>query len=110
MQEYNLSRNPIICGVNADTIAVDVMSPPLPIDIGKDTTLCEGETVLIQVQNTTKCYSMQDGSTSSSFLVTTEGIYSVTVTNMCGSETDLLDVNFIQPPLPLILEKTPPFV
>jgi len=88
------------CGVNTDTIAVAVMSPPLPIDIGKDTTLCDGETVLLQVQNTTNAIQWQDGSSSSTFLVNTEGTYSVTVTNICGSETDLLDVHFIQPPLP----------
>jgi hypothetical protein len=88
------------CGMNTDTIVVAVVSPPLPIEIGQDTTLCDGETVLLQVQNTTNAIQWQNGSTSSTFLVNSVGTYSVTVTNRCGSETDLLDVNFIQPPLP----------
>ena len=88
------------CGTNTDSIAISFVSPPSPFDIGSDTTLCNGASILLQVPSSTNAIQWQDGSTSTSYLVNTAGTYSVSVSNLCGSESDQRDVDFVQPPLP----------
>ncbi len=88
------------CGMNQDTIAIQYLNPPTPFDIGGDTSLCNGESVLLQVPATMNAIQWQDGSTSSSYTVNTSGTYAVTVSNTCGVESDQLDVLYVQPPIP----------
>lgn len=61
----------------ADTIAVEEIrvSP----DLGADTSLCAGDTLVLEAFQPGARYAWQDGSTQSSFEVTTAGQYSVSI-------------------------------
>ncbi|MGN6248359.1 MAG: PKD domain-containing protein [Ginsengibacter sp.] len=76
----------------SDTI--NVTRKPIPIfTLGKDSAVCTGEEyVLAPVLDTDASFLWQDGSTAPSFVVTHEGIYSLTATNECGSHTDSVTI------------------
>lgn len=80
-----------------DTAVVTVT--PLPqVDLGPDATLCDGQTVLLDANNPGGTYLWQDGSTSSTYLVSGPGNYSVVVTANDCSAADA--VNIAYNPLP----------
>ncbi len=73
------------CATNAAmTIAVKPLPNP---DLGPDKEICQGDT-LILTPGIFLSYLWQDNSTADHFAVTQGGIYSVTVTNTCGSNQD----------------------
>jgi gliding motility-associated-like protein len=63
---------------NRDTLLVKVNPRPL-IDIGKDTSICEGSSIVLNAFYPGASYLWQDKSTSSVLQVTREGNYSVSV-------------------------------
>jgi gliding motility-associated-like protein len=67
-------------------LVLTVENPPLP-NLGTDTTLCAGETMLLSPGAFTT-YSWSNGTAGSSLLISQPGMYSVTVTNTCGTATD----------------------
>ncbi|MFT5382985.1 MAG: gliding motility-associated-like protein [Saprospiraceae bacterium] len=69
------------------------------IDIGPDSVLCEGETLLLDASfEDAISYVWNDGSTNPSLDVSSSGLYTVTVTNDCGStSTDDMMVSFVPP-------------
>ena len=75
---------------STDQITVYVYSLPV-ISLGDDTTLCE-DTFMIAPSGTYSTYLWQDGSTNPSYLVTSEGYYSVTVTDAqgCSGSADVV--------------------
>src|SRR5206468_1356608 len=70
-----------ICGTIADTIRIS--DHVLYVDLGNDTTLCKGETMLLQSSASIASYLWQDNSTNPEFQVTQEGTYWVEVTDDC---------------------------
>jgi gliding motility-associated-like protein len=66
----------------------------LNADLGHDTLLCAGDSLLLSVTSANAEYLWQDGSTEDSFLVTQEGSYSVTVSNVCGTLSDQVYIEF----------------
>jgi gliding motility-associated-like protein len=74
------------------TVSFDLL-PPAIISVGPDTTICDGDAILLDAGNEPGAtYLWQDGSTTSTFSVTQDGIYHVTVTNDCGSITDTIEI------------------
>lgn len=87
------------CGTATD--AVTVTFNPIPVvDLGKDTTLCEGATMTLDATTANATYLWQDNSTNPTFDVVQAGTYQVEVTNNCGTATDAVTVNFN--PLPVV--------
>jgi gliding motility-associated-like protein len=76
------------CGQGYDEIVVDFMTAPTPFDFGPDTTVCQSEQLWLQAPDDGIDYLWQDGSTASTYLVNTTGVYSVTVSNLCGQSSD----------------------
>jgi len=68
------------------TLQLTVLSKPAP-DLGIDKNLCSGDSALLYPGQFTN-YSWQDGSTQSRFTVKQPGLYSVMVTDNCGSASD----------------------
>lgn len=60
--------------------------------LGKDTTLCAGETLSFNAATDDGDYTWQDGSTNPVYTITHPGNYSVTITNSCGTLTDAIAV------------------
>ena len=82
-----------------DTILVeglhDCGQPPvLFVDLGTDTTLCEGETVILD-PGVFASYLWSDGSTNQSLTVYTSGVYAVLVSDGLGNTaTDTIEITF----------------
>ena len=77
--------------------SVDIYTKPrilTTFSLGNDTVLCNGETLSLNATTPYSTYQWQDGSTNSTFKVTREGVYWVTVTDSCSSITDTLNVKY----------------
>jgi gliding motility-associated-like protein len=74
------------------TVNLLIVNKPHP-NLGQDTSICNGDKILLSPGNFSS-YLWQDGSTQDSLIVTEPGLYSVIVTNLCGSSTD--EINIIE--------------
>jgi len=86
------------CLVTSDEIYVEVLDPPAPVDLGDDFFLCEGEETVLSLDPTLGLFTWQDGSSSSDYTVTGGGQYSLTITNMCGDESDQILITDLDVP------------
>jgi gliding motility-associated-like protein len=77
-----------------DTIHVLYELPPT-VDIGNDTTLCEGEVLILNASSPGLSYLWQDNSTDSTFVASQAGNYNVMVSNTCGTDSDELSIEFL---------------
>jgi gliding motility-associated-like protein len=64
------------------------------VDLGADTTLCQGETLTLDANTSNATYLWQDNSTNPTLNVTQQGTYWVEVTNSCGTTSDTINVNY----------------
>ena len=76
-----------------DSIELVFEAPPV-IDLGKDTTLCEGNSVLLDATTPDATYSWQDGSTEATFTATDNGTYWVDVTVGACTVRDSIEIVF----------------
>lgn len=68
---------------------------PLPaVELGPNQTVCENETLVLDVTTPNATYEWQDGSTDPTFSVDVPGTYSVEVTVNGCSATDSVTINF----------------
>lgn len=74
-----------------DSIEVEFESQPM-LELGNDTSICPGETVLLQPISSSDSYLWQDNSVNQTFLAVNPGNFWVTVTSLCGSITDSLTI------------------
>lgn len=84
------------CGSTATDQAMITFEPPTNIlDLGPDTTLCPGESLLLDATLPDgQDYTWSDGTTTSTLQVTETGLYEVSVTASCGIQTSAILVNF----------------
>lgn len=84
-----------------DTSVTTVLSfdPAIHVNLGPDTTICEGETILLQTGVDNAQYYWQDGSTGPTFLVVSPGSYRVLVTKLACSASDSITVGSCSSPL-----------
>jgi len=82
---------------NCISTATIVINYNSNLDLGNDTTICQGESLLLDVTNPNSNYLWQDSSTNSSLTVTQQGTYWAEVsTNNCStSDTVNVTVNTI---------------
>lgn len=85
------------CGMQQDTIQVRYDSPP-NIDFGNDSTLCEGESILLNAIWSRATYLWSDGFTGPLRTIDASGTYQVTVTNLCGTDQEEINLNFVPYP------------
>jgi gliding motility-associated-like protein len=74
------------------TLILSVDIPPTP-DLGPNKELCNGDTLALY-PGKYATYLWQDNSTNSHFTVKQPGLYSVTVTNTCGSKSDDIMIRY----------------
>ena len=86
------------CHTSFDDIVVEVISPPQPISLGNDTILCNGDEFEINLEVDMNSIQWQDGSDEIPYLVSGPGIYSVTISNACGTVSDEMEVYGLQEP------------
>lgn len=88
-----------VCGTVSDTIHISQNPVPV-VNLGEDTSLCAGETLLLNAANANSTYWWQDNSTDSTYNVTGSGVYSVTVTNNFNCSTsDSISAVYYTPPI-----------
>ncbi len=88
------------CGTDTDTITVSFAAPPT-VSLGNDTTICQGQSLLLDVTTTGATYLWQDGSNTPIFIVSQTGIYWVQLTTGGCTASDSLLVLVVDPPLVL---------
>lgn len=79
--------------VTKDTVDISFISYPL-INLGKDTVLCEGQTLILDGNNPGAQYLWQNSSNNQTFPVQQSGIYSVKVTKDGCSSSDTIIVAY----------------
>ncbi|MCX6257471.1 MAG: hypothetical protein NTW49_06185, partial [Bacteroidia bacterium] len=75
------------CGSYHDNINISQINIPV-VHIGNDTTICNGQVVILDATTPDGTYHWSNGSVSPGLAVNTGGTYGVTVTNQCGSASD----------------------
>ncbi|GAB4405066.1 MAG: hypothetical protein OHK0039_05800 [Bacteroidia bacterium] len=82
------------CGTTTSSARISYL--PLPrVDLGADTLICtdrERPLVLDASHPTAAAYRWQDGSTAPGYVVQIPGTYHVTLSNVCGSASDTVEV------------------
>jgi len=76
---------------NSDTITLNYYPNPT-VNLGTDTTICEGETFIIDASTLNATYLWHDNSTNSSFTVTDGGIHWVEVITNCQTISDSVSI------------------
>lgn len=80
-------------GSLVDTAALLVTILPIPsVNLGNDTTICIGDTFLLDASKPGTYIEWQDGSFAPTYTVDTAGIYWVGLSNACGVTRDSLEV------------------
>lgn len=87
------------CGLDSDTIIIDQKDLP-KIELGADTTICEGVVLELQLPMNDYTYQWIDFSTKATFIVEEQGVYWVVASNACGSVIDSITIDVS--PLPAI--------
>ncbi|MCB2221772.1 MAG: gliding motility-associated C-terminal domain-containing protein [Bacteroidetes bacterium] len=83
--------------IASDTIEID-FKPPIEVDLGNDTTLCDGDFVLLDAGFGYTDYLWQDGSSNASYYAGTTGWYWVEVTDENGCiAADSIQLEFVAP-------------
>nr|MBK9652197.1 T9SS type A sorting domain-containing protein [Bacteroidota bacterium] len=76
-------------------IDVTIIAPPA-ISLGNDTTLCNGQSLLLNAGNGFANYLWQNGNTTATYTATVSGNYNVNVISVDGCKSsDSIDVTFI---------------
>ncbi len=88
------------CGTDRDSIVLSVA--PLPvIELGSDTTLCEGDIITLDAGNSFTAYLWSDLTTNQTLQVSENGTYSVVVESAANCENQDF-INIIFSPLPWV--------
>lgn len=74
-----------------DTIVITNNTLPV-FNLGNDSTLCEGESLILNVTSSNATYLWQDNSINATFSISQSGTYFVDVTNNCGTTRDTINL------------------
>ncbi|MCO5275294.1 MAG: gliding motility-associated C-terminal domain-containing protein [Flavobacteriales bacterium] len=77
-----------------DKIEVSPITDGAASILGEDTTLCIGQTLLLDATTGNANYTWQDGSTGPTYTVVQQGVYWVNVSNTCMDFTDSIAVGY----------------
>ncbi len=73
------------CRILSDTLHVRVARNATTLDLGLDTTICLGNTIILNAGNGFHTYHWQNGTSASVYSVSSPGLYTVDVTDSCGN-------------------------
>ncbi|HZV44270.1 MAG TPA: hypothetical protein VFF90_07320, partial [Saprospiraceae bacterium] len=80
------------CGTSYDTLLVTTLPGIPPLNLGNDTSLCESELLLLEINIPDVSITWFDGSQNSAITINGSGIYTAEIANACGVSTDTLIV------------------
>ncbi|MEZ4828616.1 MAG: gliding motility-associated C-terminal domain-containing protein [Bacteroidia bacterium] len=79
------------CGIVRDSITISTTSVPA-IDLGADTAICQGNSLMLDATAPAVSYLWQNNSTNATFSVTNSGLYWVQLSHLCGTFSDSIVV------------------
>jgi gliding motility-associated-like protein len=82
---------------SSDSIYLSFAYDPV-VELGNDTTIWLGDTLVLDAGPGYNSYLWQDGSTDQYYTVFEGGLYHVTVNNNCGTDSDTIMIAVIPPP------------
>ncbi|MEL6634032.1 MAG: gliding motility-associated C-terminal domain-containing protein [Bacteroidota bacterium] len=85
------------CGTTRDTVTITFGEAP-SVELGNDTTICDGSGYLLTATSFAATYTWQDNSANPTFLVIESGEYFVEVSNVCGTVNDTVNILYDQRP------------
>jgi len=85
-----------------DSIDVILVNNPPQFTLGNDTLVCSNASFMIDPNLPNAYYSWQDGSTDTTFEVTSTGVYWLAATNACGTAIDTINVELNQAAQPVL--------
>jgi len=88
-----------MCGESSAELTVEEVAPAVLILPVSTYTLCNGESLEISLDTTLGPYVWQDGSTGPNYIITTSGLYSVTMSDYCGPSSDSVLVSALVNPV-----------
>ena len=95
---YSVSVNGA-CGSGSDAITVTQSNLTYSNFLVSDTNeICSGDTVTLSSNRPADTYSWTGGSTGSSLKVTASGTYTLDITDNCGSGSESITINYLDPP------------
>jgi hypothetical protein len=86
------------CGVSFDTLVASLLPATPPIDLGADTALCPGNSLLLSINTPNVNIEWFDGSVNNQLVVNSPGNYFATISNSCGENADTILVGSLPPP------------
>lgn len=73
------------CGIAKDSLLLTVSASPGAVNLGPDTSICTGNSILLNAHKGYASYQWNNGSVDSFLTVTSPGKYYVAVTDACGN-------------------------
>ncbi|MBL7939554.1 MAG: gliding motility-associated C-terminal domain-containing protein [Flavobacteriales bacterium] len=86
------------CGVASDAVEVSIVEP-IELDLGADTTICDGTTLSLEVDLADWTLTWSDGTTGNTFDIDVEGTYWLDAVNTGCTVTDTIVVDVIGIPV-----------
>jgi len=81
-----------------DTVVILHNNKPV-FSLGHDSTLCQGQFLLFSININNSSFLWQDGKKNATYLVSKPGLYSVTVSNDCGTVKDSVKISYSKLPI-----------
>ena len=86
-----------VCPSLKDSVLITALQSPGPVNLGADTVICPGNTIILNAKKGYLSYKWQDGSTDSLFTLSAAGKYFVDVKDSCGNSfsdsVNVVDIN-----------------
>jgi gliding motility-associated-like protein len=82
--------------VYIDSVLIQALPPPF-VDLGPDVTICEGTQLTLNAGIGFSAYKWNNNATTQTINAAAQGIYSVTVTNVCGQDADSMQILSVIP-------------
>lgn len=92
------------CDTLRDTLTISYQ-PSISIDLGKDTSICSGDSVLLKSNTVLPNYTWSNGATTATIKVGQAGLYWLEASDFCGTVRDSIEITEIPPLSPLSLGK-----
>ncbi|MBK6944603.1 MAG: gliding motility-associated C-terminal domain-containing protein [Flavobacteriales bacterium] len=86
--------------------AVVTLAPTLTVNLGSDTTICQGASVLLDAGTPSATHLWNTAATSQTLNVSTSGTYNVTISNGGCSATDAITINVAPMPIDVLQDVT----
>jgi len=85
------------CGYDYDTLISTFLLPTPSVNLGPDTFICPGDSLLLSITIPDVSVSWSDGSTNAQLQINNSGFYAVTITDACGNDKDTIHVTELPP-------------